>query len=37
MNKEELAACNEDPCPESELCVDGAWASWNDWEARMWL
>eukprot|EP00435_Cladocopium_sp_Y103_P027787 s500_g6.t2 len=33
MNKEELGSCNLDPCPESELCVDGAWASWNDWEA----
>lgn len=33
MNKEELGSCNVDPCPESELCVDGAWASWNDWEA----
>jgi len=33
MSKEELGACNLDPCPDSELCVDGQWASWNDWEA----
>ncbi|CAJ1407124.1 unnamed protein product [Effrenium voratum] len=33
MAKMELEACNVDPCPETELCVDGAWANWNDWEA----
>lgn len=33
MSKEELGACNLDPCPDSELCVDGQWANWNDWEA----
>eukprot|EP00913_Durusdinium_trenchii_P011281 g10593.t2 len=32
-DKEELAACNTDPCPDSELCIDGQWEEWNDWEA----
>eukprot|EP00933_Yihiella_yeosuensis_P071482 TRINITY_DN79690_c0_g1_i1.p1 TRINITY_DN79690_c0_g1~~TRINITY_DN79690_c0_g1_i1.p1 ORF type:complete len:1456 (+),score=235.05 TRINITY_DN79690_c0_g1_i1:597-4370(+) len=28
-----IAACNTMPCPDSELCVDGKWAPWSDWEA----
>jgi len=27
------APCNMQPCPKDELCIDGEWNDWRDWEA----
>lgn len=32
LEKEEIAACNTQPCDVEDACIDGKWAEWNDWE-----
>eukprot|EP00931_Biecheleriopsis_adriatica_P068777 TRINITY_DN4268_c1_g1_i1.p1 TRINITY_DN4268_c1_g1~~TRINITY_DN4268_c1_g1_i1.p1 ORF type:complete len:2284 (+),score=382.55 TRINITY_DN4268_c1_g1_i1:32-6853(+) len=27
-----IDSCNTDPCPTDQLCVDGVWDDWHDWE-----
>ncbi|CAE7490085.1 adt-1 [Symbiodinium sp. CCMP2592] len=33
LDKAWVEPCNTEPCPEGEICVDGLWADWRDWEA----
>ncbi|CAE7616650.1 SPON1 [Symbiodinium sp. CCMP2456] len=32
LDKAWVEPCNTEPCPEGEICVDGLWAEWRDWE-----